>query len=214
MADRFAPVAAEPPVRHFMPTLLVAALDAARREAAAAPPPLPAPPPIEPLLAEARRGGWEDGLAEGLRRAGETQQAAAARAAEIAVEALRRGHDSAREAAAAVAQDLARLVLSMLDAALPVLAAEHGAPLAAAFARRVSPVLEAVPEARLLVPVGLGEAVRGLLGSSAIVVEEDAALPPGDARATWRGGGAAFDLAMRRQAIRHLLESSGLGPKE
>lgn len=213
MTDSFARVAAEPPPRHFMPTLLVAALDATRREAAAPPPPPPAPS-IEPLLAEARRGGWEDGLAEGLRRATETQQAAAGRAAAIAAEALRHGHDAAREAAATMAQDLARLVLSMLDAALPGLAAEHGAPLAAAFARRVAPVLEAVPEARLLVPVGLGEAVRDLLGTSAILVEEDAALPPGDARATWRGGGAAFDLAMRRQAIRQLLESSGLGPKE
>lgn len=213
MADSFARTAVEPPARHFRPTLLVAALDAARREAAA--PPAPAPPPsIEPLLAEARRGGWEDGLAEGLRRAVETQQAAAGRAAEIAAEALRHSHASARDASTAVAQDLARLVLSMLDAALPGLAADHGAPLAAAFARRVAPVLETVPEARLLVPVGLGEAVRALLGARAITVEEDAAVPPGDARATWRGGGAAFDLSTRRQAIRQLLESSGLGPKE
>jgi hypothetical protein len=116
--------------------------------------------------------------------------------------------------AEAVAHDLSRLVLSVLDAALPGLAAEHGAPLAAAFARRVAPVLEAAPEARLLVPAGLGEAVRGLLGASAITVEEDATLPPGDARAEWRGGGATSDLAGRRQDIRRVLESSGLGPKE
>ncbi|MEO3473312.1 hypothetical protein AAFN86_15695 [Roseomonas sp. CAU 1739] len=212
MADLFARTATEPPARHFMPTLLVAALDAARREATR---PLPPPPPsIEPLLAEARQGGWADGLAEGLRRAADTQQAAAARAAEVAVEALRHGHDAAREAAGAVAQDLARLVIAMLDAALPGLAADHAAPLAAAFARRVAPVLEVTPEARLLVPPGLGDAVRALLGASVIAVEEDASLPPGDARATWRGGGAALDLAMRRQAIGRVLESSGLGPKE
>lgn len=209
MADSFAPVAIEPASRTFMPTLLVAALDAARREAAAPP---PAPPPIEPLLDEARRGGFEDGVAEGLRRAAASREAAALSAAEAAVAALRRGEDAARETAGAVAQDLARLVLSVLDAALPGLAAEHAAPLAAAFARRIAPMLEAAPEARLLVPTGLGDGVRALLGPT--VVEEDAALPPGDARAEWRGGGAALDLASRRQAIRGVLESAGLGPKE
>ena len=213
MSEIFAPVAAEAMPRHFVPTLLVAALDAARREAAAVAPP-PAPPSIEPLLGEARRGGWEDGIAEGLRRAMETEQAAAGRIAGLALEALRHGHDAAREAAAAVAQDLAGLVLSVLDAALPGLAAEHGAALAAAFAGRVAPMLEVAPEARLLVPPGLGDAVRGLLGPAAVAVEEDAALPPGDARAVWRGGGARLDLAARREAIRQLLESAGLGPKE
>jgi hypothetical protein len=214
MAETFTPDMIEAAPRHFIPTLLVAALDAARREAeveAALP---PAAPPIEPLLDEARRGGWEDGLAEGLRRADAAQQALALRAAEAAIEALRLGHEAARGVAEAVAHDLSRLVLSVLDAALPGLAAEHGAPLAAAFARRVAPVLEAAPEARLLVPAGLGEAVRGLLGASAITVEEDATLPPGDARAEWRGGGATSDLAGRRQDIRRVLESSGLGPKE
>jgi flagellar biosynthesis/type III secretory pathway protein FliH len=199
----------------FVPTMLIAALDAARREAMAPPPaPVPAPEPIEPLLEEARRSGWEDGLAEGLRRAAATHEAAAARIAEVAVEALRLGERQAQAAAATVAQDLSRLVLSMLDAALPGLAAAQAAPLAAAFAGRLAPMLEAAPEARLLVPAGLGDAVRALLGGLRVTVEEDAALPPGDARASWRAGGAALDLAARRQAIRAVLESSGLGPKE
>ncbi|MBW6398560.1 hypothetical protein KPL78_11915 [Roseomonas sp. HJA6] len=215
MPDSFIPQRSEAVPRQFMPTVLIAALDAARRQAAAPPP--PAPPeaePIEPLLEEARRGGWEDGLAEGLRRAAATQEAEATRAAAIAVEALRMGEAAAREAATTVAQDVARLVLSVLDAALPGLAAEHAAPLAAAFARRVAPVLEVAPEACLRVPAGLAEPVRALLGAMAITVEEDAALSPGDARAIWRSGGAAFDLGERRQAIRHVLEAAGLGPKE
>ena len=213
MTLTFTPQAAEAAPRPFMPTLLVAALDAARREAEASPPP-PAAPPIEPLLAQARRDGFADGLAEGLRRAAESRETVATRAIEGAVEALRLGHDAAREAAEAVAQDLARLVLSMLDAALPGLAAEQGGPLAAAFARRVAPVLESVPEARLLVPSGLGDAVRALLGASIITVEEDATVSPGDARAAWRGGGATLELDARRREIRRVLESSGLGPKE
>ena len=131
-----------------------------------------------------------------------------------ALAALRLGADAAREAATAVAHDLARLVLSVLDAALPGLAAAQAAPMAAAFAQRVAPVLAVAPEACLLVPPALAEAVRALLGATAITVEEDPSLLPGDARATWRGGGAALDLAQRRQAIRQLLESAGLGPKE
>lgn len=213
MPDAFAPIAVQARTRHFMPTLLIAALDAARREAEAAPPPAP-PPPIEPLLDQARRDGFEDGLAEGLRRAAEAERIGAARTAEVAVEALRLGHGAAREAAAAVAQDVARLMLSVLDAALPGLAAEHGASLAGAFAQRIAPVLQSDPEARLLVPPGQGDAVRALLGASTITVIEDTAIAAGDARAEWRGGGAALDLASRRQAIRQLLESAGLGPKE
>lgn len=218
MAETFVPQRAPPPQRAFMPTVLIAALDAARREAAAAPPPpaapAPEPEPIEPLLEEARRGGWEDGLAEGLRRGAATQEAEATRVAAAAIEALRRGEEAAREAAAAMARDLARLVLSVLDAALPGLAEEHAAPLAAAFARRIAPVLEVAPEACLMVPRGLAGPVRALLGVTAIAVEEDAELPPGDARAAWRKGGAALDLGQRRQAIRQVFEAAGLGPKE
>ncbi len=216
MPDVFVPQRGVSASRDFMPTVLVAALDAARRQAAAPPPPPPAPEPepVGPLLEEARRGGWEDGLAEGLRRGAATQAAEAARAVALALEALRLGEDAAREAATTVAQDLARLVLSILDAALPGLAAAQAAPMAAAFAQRVEPVLAVAPEARLLVPPAQAEAVRVLLGAAAITIEADASLAPGDARATWRGGGAVLDLAQRRQAIRQLLESAGLGPKE
>ncbi|MBR0650522.1 hypothetical protein GXW78_12680 [Roseomonas terrae] len=198
MPDAFAPAAELPAAAPFVPTMLIAALDAARREAMAPPPP-PAPEPLEPLLEEARRGGWEDGLAEGLRRAAASQEAAAVRIAEAGVDALRLGEAQAHAAATAAAHDLSRLVLSMLDAALPGLAADQAASLAAAFARRVAPMLEAVPEARLLVPAGFGDAVRALLAPTRIAVEEDAALPPGDARAAWRAGGAALDLAARRR---------------
>jgi hypothetical protein len=38
----------------------------------------------------------------------------------------------------------------------------------------------------------------------------DATLAPGDARATWQGGGAEFDLAKRRLAIAEALSAAGL----
>lgn len=215
MSDGFTPQRSPLPQRDFMPTVLIAALDAARREASTPPPPsLPDPEPIEPLLEHARRDGWEDGLAEGLRRGAATQEAEAARAVAAAAEALRLGEAAARDAATSVAQDLARLVLSVLDAALPGLAADHAAPLAASFARRVAPMLDVAPEACLSVPPGLAEPVRALLGATGLAIEEDAALAPGDARAVWRGGGAGFGLGARRQAIRQVLEAAGLGPKE
>ncbi|MBR0678180.1 hypothetical protein GXW77_18575, partial [Roseomonas alkaliterrae] len=103
---------------------------------------------------------------------------------------------------------------AMLDAALPGLAAGRAPELAAAFAARIAPALECQPEARLLVPPGLAEATRARLGLMAIAIEEDPDLPPGDARAEWRAGGARLDLAARRAEIRRVLESAGLAPQE
>lgn len=216
MSDAFTPAAGAPLREGFTPTLLIAALDAARREAAARaePPPEPSPDPTEALLAEARRSGWEDGHAAGLAEAAAASEAVAARAAEHALAALRDGAAAAREAAAEAAAGLARIAIAMMDAALPGLAAGHAGALAAAFARRIAPALEVMPEARLLVPPGLAAETRALLGMASITVEEDPALPPGDARAEWRGGGAALDLSARRAEIRRALDSAGLGPKE
>lgn len=216
MSDAFTPAAGAPLREGFTPTLLIAALDAARREAAARAerPPEPGADPTAALLAEARRSGWEDGHAAGLAQAAAASEAVAARAAEHALAALRDGTAAARDAAADAAAGLARIAIAMMDAALPGLAAGNGAALAAAFARRMAPLLEAMPEARLLVSPGFAAETRALLGLAGIAVEEDPALPPGDARAEWRGGGAVLDLSARRAEIRRVLDSAGLGPKE
>jgi flagellar biosynthesis/type III secretory pathway protein FliH len=213
MADSFAPIAREASPAGFAPTFLIAALDAARREAAEADR-MPEPDPVAAVIAEARRIAFAEGHAQGLREAQEAAPALAAHAAALALDALREGHAAAALAARDAADDVARLALAMLDAALPGLAARNGAALAAAFANRLVPMLESAPEARLLVAGGLGEVTRGLLGPVAITIEEDAALPPGDARAEWRSGGAALDLAARRREIRGVLEAAGLGARE
>jgi flagellar assembly protein FliH len=215
MPGSFTPIAADTPPAGFAPTFLIAALDAARREAArAALEPAPEPDPVAAVLAEARRAAFADGHAQGLREGEAAARAVAARAAALALEALREGRAAAAEAAREAAEDVARVALAMLDAALPGLAAEAGAGLAATFARRLEPMLQGAPEARLLVAPGFAEPTRALLGDAGITIEEDAALAPGDARATWRAGGAALDLAARRQAIRGVLEAAGLGPRE
>lgn len=212
MPDSFAPMAQEVRTSGFAPTFLIAALDAARREAAQAEI-VPEPDPVAAVIAEARRLAFAEGHAEGLREAAAGLPAQGARAAALALDALREGHAAAAAAARDAAEDVARLALAMLDAALPGLAVGNAAGLAAAFAQRLLPMLQGAPEALLLVAPGFAEATRDLVGAG-IVIVEDAALQAGDARAEWRSGGAALDLAARRQAIRGVLEAAGLGPRE
>jgi flagellar biosynthesis/type III secretory pathway protein FliH len=213
MPDSFTPIVADSAPAGFAPTFLIAALDAARREAAEADR-TPEPDPVAAVIAEARRMAFAEGHAEGLREAAAAAPALAARAACLALEALRDGRQAAAEAARDAAQDVARLALAMLDTALPGLAAQGGAGLAAAFAQRLAPMLQGAPQARLLVAPGFGEPTRALLGDAGIIIDEDPALPAGDARAQWRSGGAELDLAARRSEIRGVLEAAGLGPRE
>ena len=212
MADGFAPIARDIVQDGFTRTFLIAALDAARREAAAPEAPAPAAhDPLPGLLAEARAAGREEGRAEALRASAEDRGALAARAALAAADALRDGRDAAAVAAEEVAAGLARVALAVLDAALPGLAEANAAPLAAAFARRLAPLLRTEAEARLFVAPGLGAETAALLAPGGITVEEDDGIAPGDARAEWRAGGAAFELAQRRQEIRRILQEAGLG---
>jgi hypothetical protein len=48
------------------------------------------------------------------------------------------------------------------------------------------------------------------IGATALAITEDPDLPPGDAAAAWRGGGAALSLTARRQAIAALLQAFDL----
>lgn len=218
MADGFIPLPREDRADGFAPTFLIAALDAARREAATAPAPRDCPDPTAALIEEARIAGYAEGHAaghaEGLRAALEDRDARAVQAATMAAEALRAARTEAAAAAQQVATGLARVALAVLDAALPGMAAAQAPALAAAFAGRLAPVLEAEPQACLRVAPGLAAATAALLPTGGIVVEEDAALAPGDARAEWRAGGARLDLAARRREIRRVLHAAGLAEED
>ena len=219
MADGFIPLSADPMRGDFAPTFLIAALDAARREAASAaeapaPPPPAMPDPLAERVAEAHRAGHAAGRAEALAEGAASRQAMAADTAGMALALLQDTRMAAGQIVDEAARDVAALVVSVLDAALPGLAARNGAALAAEFARRLAPMIETALEARILVARGLAGETRALLGEPAFRIEEDASLPPGDARAEWRGGGAAFDLAARRHDISLMLAAAGIAPTE
>ena len=63
----------------------------------------------------------------------------------------------------------------------------------------------------IAVAPGEAEAAAARIGQRpGLAVEEDAALAPGDARASWRGGGAVASLAARRAAVAEVLGALGL----
>ncbi|MBL6458490.1 hypothetical protein JMJ55_24435 [Belnapia sp. T6] len=186
------------------------------------PPPEPVPEPEEDRAAaeaEARAALWEAAEAAG-RAAGEAagraaaEQEAAARgaAALVAIAAALEGAASAAATAAAeAAGDLARLLLSALGAALPAAAARLGPESATGLAARLAPLLEAEVAVTLHVPPGCGSATAQL-ADPRLRIAEDPSLPPGGARAAWRGGGAEFSPEAARAAVAALLDSFGLHP--
>ncbi|MFT8242855.1 hypothetical protein [Roseomonas sp. BN140053] len=185
-------------------------------DAAAAPPRPEGPTPEEvDLLLDVAR---EAALAEG-RALGEAEGRAAALASsaallnDILAEALNRIDEAAAEAAAAAEQNalsLGRLLLRMLDAALPGAAARAAPELLDQLVAQLGPVLEAPEGATVLVPPDLLDAAQERLAGSGLPVQPDPALAPGDARIAWRGGALALDLAQRRAAIHDILASLDL----
>jgi flagellar biosynthesis/type III secretory pathway protein FliH len=211
MSDGFVPVSRLAVRRDFAPTSLIEALDAARAEAARMPPPPPEPDPMEETLRAVAAAAREDGFAAG--RASMTQEVAGLAAESLAqiAQSLAANQQVAADVAMQASQGVARVALAMLDAALPGLAARQSAALVADFAERLRPALAFLPEAQLHVAPKLMEEVRALVGDLAVTLVPDATLPPGDARATWQGGGAEFDLAARRAALAEALNAAGLG---
>lgn len=210
MSDRFVPVSRAALIRDFAPTSLIEALDAAREEAARMPPPPPEPDPMEETLRAVAASAREDGFAAG--RASMTQEVANRAAESLALigKQLAASQAASAEIAAEASRGIARVALAMLDAALPGLAAQQSATLVADFADRLRPALAFLPEAHLHIAPSLMEAVRPLIGDLAVTLVPDATLAPGDARASWQGGSAEFDLAKRRIAIAEALSAAGL----
>jgi hypothetical protein len=72
-------------------------------------------------------------------------------------------------------------------------------------ASELRPLLEEGVAVRLRVAPGVAAVAAARINDASLAVEEDPSLPPGDAVAAWRGGGAALSLAARRKAIAAVL---------
>lgn len=159
----------------------------------------------------AREEGYAEGLEAGTRRAAADRSAREAAALAAIAAALEGGRDAARNAAAEAATGLARLLLAALDAALPAAAARLAPEGAALLAATMEPLLRDGVAVTLSVAPGEAEAAAARIGDRpGLAVEEDAALAPGDARASWRGGDAKSSLAARRAAVAEIMGALGL----
>jgi len=154
-------------------------------------------------------------LAEG-RAAGRAEEAGGNEAqAAAALAMIARGLDAAgaemREAAEESAAALARLLLAVLDAALPGVVAHGAEDRVAALVASLLPAL--AEQTRIVVrvapPIAEGVAAR-LAADPRMEVTGDAAVAPGDARVEWRGGCAESVLEDRRRAVRAALATLGL----
>lgn len=184
-----------------------------------------APPPREPdpaalaadaeaalqaQLAAARAEGFAAGETAGLRQAAESHAAAETAALGRIAAALEGAAASAGGAVAEAAEALARLLLAALDAALPAAAAQLAPERAAELVAILDPLLRDGVAVTLSVAPGCGAEAAACIGDARLTVEEDAALAPGDARASWRGGGAVLSLAEQRGAVAGVLAALGL----
>jgi flagellar assembly protein FliH len=162
-------------------------------------------------LQAARDEGYAEGLEAGLRQAEADRAARDSTTLAAVAAALENGRDAAREAAGEAARDVAGLLLAALDAALPAAAARLAPEGAAILAATLEPLLRDGVAVTLFVASGEAEAAAARIGDRpGLAVEEDAALAPGDARASWRGGTAKASLAARRAAVAEILDALGL----
>lgn len=188
--------------------------EARRSRPAANPEPPPPPPP--PGIAQA------DVDAACIRAVQAAERAWSSRAEDRRTEALRAiaaGLAEARQDAAqhaeAVADGIARTVLSTLVAALPHLCREHGDAEVRALLARFAPLL--APSMRLVVRIhpGLIDAVGADLAAiddtmASQVELRPANLPPGDVRLSWDEGRLVRDSAVICAALQDGLAALGL----
>ena len=217
-----APVPAQPPPPE-RPALEFPDLDAPPAPAPAAPVPPADPAPdreaeMEALIGIAREAGFADGLAEGERRGREAEAARREAGLDGLLAATLSQVDTAlarmRAEAEEQAEAFALLLLRSLDLALPLAPAREAPAMLERLLQLLGPVTEAPAGAVLRVPPALLEQARARLDGTGLPVEADPALPPGDARIAWRGGGLALVLAERRAAIREAMASLGFTDEE
>jgi flagellar assembly protein FliH len=217
MAPAFEPLRDRPDATPFSPAFLVP-MPAAAHEPQPAPPQQDDPDRLEAALHAAREAARAEAFEAG-RAAGRAEAAAGAEARlSVTLESVAATLAGAREMAFEAVGDhalaLARLILATLDAALPQAAARHAPDLVLRLVERLRPAIEDLPGIRLHVSPDIAAEVEARAGQPWLEVVADAAVAPGDAQATWRGGAARLDLAARRAAIRMALAEAGIGTED
>ena len=126
----------------------------------------------------------------------------------------------AHEAAQAVAEDVARCMLSAMAACLPSLCERHGANELRALMRALLPALSDEPR----ITVRINPHMLGSIQAEIALLDPEIAervhllptdaIPPGDARVTWAEGSAVRDTARARAAFEDGLATLGLLQRE
>jgi len=161
-------------------------------------------------LEAARAAGHAAGYAEAAAAAAQSREAADAAALQAIAAALQDARQAALAATEAAATAVARLLLAALDAALPAASAHLAPETTAQLVAVLAPLLEANHGVVVRVAPGCGDAAIARIGDPRVDILEDPALAPGDATASWRGGGAVTALADRRGAVAAILATFGL----
>jgi flagellar biosynthesis/type III secretory pathway protein FliH len=180
----------------------------------------PAEPP-EPMFTEqeleaARHSGHAEGLAAGRIQAEQAREAATLACLDGIAAGLRASRQDAVAAAEAAIEDAARLMLTMLAAALPAFCARHGEAEVRAVVATLLPRLTQEPAVTIRVSPLHAEALRADLArldaeefGHVRLVPTDA-IAPGDVRLTWAYGDATRNAAALARDIADALAPLGL----
>lgn len=157
---------------------------------------------VSAMLAEARDGAFNAGMAAGREAEQASRETAMAESLSRIADAVADARWAADAVAEQTAAEMARLVSEVIAHALPSLAAQVARRDVMAFAAGLLPALAAEPRIDIRVAPGVTPALTEQLATQPTIhVAADPALPEGDVRIGWRDGQAEHRHAAFRSAI-------------
>jgi flagellar biosynthesis/type III secretory pathway protein FliH len=181
---------------------------------------VPEPPPPPPLtpddLESARQQGYAEGVQSALADALLVQTQLQAAALQSMADALGASRAMLERLARSHAEDAARTLVGVLQAAVPATMARHAATEIEAVMTALLPGLAFEPELRVRAHPDLADTVREALvamlppDAGVLSVAVDAGLAQGDVQVGWKDGGARRDCALIWDEIRAVLAPLGL----
>ena len=188
---------------------------------APAPDPVPEPEIIEPVFTAAELDAARAEAAQGARAEAERGLSASRNhLLGLLAGGMAEARLGAKQAAEAVAEEVARCMLGALAACLPALCEQHGAMELRAFTRALLPALTDEPRITIRINPHMLGAMQDEVGRLDAEIAERIqllptdAIPPGDARVSWAEGSALRDTARARAAFEDGLAQLGLLQQE